>query len=67
MGRVASEKTQLTSLRREFNALSGELVRARDECAKYRIRATQAETLAAQWQARFDLLLSKLKAVEVNP
>lgn len=66
MSRVASEKTQLASLRRDFSALSSELRQVRDECSKYRMRATQAETLAAQWQARFDLLLSKLKAVEVK-
>ena len=57
-----SAETELRSVKRHNKELQEALIEARGEAANYRQRATRAETDAAEWKRRFDLLLSKLEA-----
>lgn len=59
MSRVPADKTALKTARRVNKGLLIELARANATSAEYRIRATKAETEAADWKKRFDTLLSK--------
>lgn len=60
--RKPSAETELRSMRRHNKELQKILMEVRGEAGNYRQRATRAETDAAEWKRRFDLLLSKLDA-----
>lgn len=59
MSRAPSEATQIRTLRAELKRAHNETLAARNQCAEYRARATRAEQEAAEWKARFDILLRR--------
>lgn len=61
MARTRSAETQLRSVTRELKNVRENHRRMMGERDAYRIRSTKAEQEAAEWKARFDLLLSKCK------
>ncbi len=59
MSRMPNAETQLKSLRREHRRISDALSDAQRELTTYRGRASKAESEAAEWKRRFDILLSR--------
>jgi hypothetical protein len=64
--REPNDKTKLLTLRREMKETVEELHRVRMDLGGSRARATRAETDAAEWKRRFDLLLSRVRP-EIDP
>lgn len=52
-----SDATKARSLRRELTLTQKALAEAREAATNYRVRASKAETDAAEWRRRFDVLL----------
>lgn len=59
MPKKPSDATLVRQLRSKVRILEQQLVAARDQTSQYRARATQAETAAADWRTRFDILLRR--------
>lgn len=59
MSRKPSAETEVKSLRRDTKRLKTEPASAWASVTEYRARATRAETEAADWRKRFDLLLAR--------
>lgn len=59
MSRPQSDATQITSLRRQLREAERDMRTVESQRDVYRTRATKAEQEAAEWKARFDILLSR--------
>ena len=59
MSKAPSDATLLRALKRKYADLLVEHQSVDRERINYRARATKAEQEAAEWKARFDLLLRK--------
>ena len=59
MGRIASDATTLRSVKAELARLMKEFSPMRVERDRFRARAIKAEQDAAEWKARFDILLRR--------
>ena len=59
MSRKPSTETELKTLRRDYKRMSDAQKETLRELTAYRGRATKAETEAAEWRRRFDILLSR--------
>lgn len=59
MSKPPSEATLLRQARSRIRFLEKQLEAQKDQAAVYRMRATKAETEAAEWKTRFDVLLRR--------
>lgn len=59
MSRTPSTATKLRNAIREQKMTRAELTKIATAAEQYRARATRAETEAAEWKRRFDLLLKR--------
>lgn len=65
MSRPQSSATQVRHLKAQLTKVTHDLSEALTRASEYRQRASKAETEAAEWRKRFDILLSK--GVETKP
>jgi 16S rRNA G966 N2-methylase RsmD len=59
MSRKASDATLLNRAKAELRILQRQVETMKIELASYRGRATKAESEAADWRKRFDILLAR--------
>tara|TARA_R110000868_G_C10495398_1_gene730601 strand:+ start:334 stop:528 length:195 start_codon:yes stop_codon:yes gene_type:complete len=59
MGRIASDATLLRSAKAELALVNKRFSEATLQRDSYRTRASKAELEAAEWKARFDILLRR--------
>lgn len=64
MSKPPSEATQIRSLKSQVKEVFEDKQAAEKARDIWRARATKAEEEAAEWKARFDLLLSKAGVIE---
>jgi chromosome segregation ATPase len=57
--RKPSAETELRRANKQLSEFNKLVMTLKVELSNYRIRATKAETEAADWRKRFDMLLSK--------